>query len=139
MKNIKNSLSGLKQSARNKIANVQRKLKNGTQKFQENFAEAKSKPRSKRKSLFFGFSTVLGIFGITLLAPILPAIAKDLPKNGAKPGGVCPTPAPAPLPSEKIIGGLAGVCALAATSSSFLIGAAFGVIIVIGILKAQGK
>jgi hypothetical protein len=94
-----------------------------------------SKPRSKRKSLFFGFSTVLGIFGITLLAPILPAIAKDLPKNGA----VCPTPAPAPLPSEKIIGGLAGVCALAATSSSFLIGAAFGVIIVIGILKAQGK
>lgn len=42
-------------------------LQNRFQKFKENFEEAKSLPRSKRKSLFLGFSTVLGIFGVTLL------------------------------------------------------------------------
>lgn len=143
MVNIKSTLSRFKQNARNKITN-------SAQKFKENFSEAKSKPRSKRKSLFLGFTTVMTICGIVMIGSVLPAVAKDLPKGAAepvkeaaKPGQVCPSPAPSPLPSEQIIGGLAGVagsvCALAVSSGSFMIGAVCGLIIVVGILKAQGK
>lgn len=134
MVNIKNTFSRFKTN-----------IKNAAQKFKENFSEAKSKPRSKQKSLFLGFTTVLGIFGVTLLAPVLTAVAKDVPKNTPKPGEVCPAPQPAPalLPSQKIISGLSGaagtICALAINSGSFLIGAVCGLIVVIGILKAQGK
>jgi len=138
MVNIKNSLSRFKRNTSNKI-------KNAAQKFQKNFSEAKSKPRSKRRSLFLGFTTVLSIFGVTLLAPVLPAVAKDLPKKGAKPGEVCPAPTPKPalVPSQQIVGGLSGaaatICALALSSGSFMVGAVCGVIVVVGILKAQGK
>ena len=141
MINIKNILSRFKGNVRNKITNI----KNGAQKFKENVSEAKSKPRSKRKSLFLGFTTVLGIFGVTLLAPVLPAVAKDVPKNTPKPGQVCPAPTtkPALAPSQQIITGLSGaaasICALAISSGSFMIGGVCGVIVVIGILKAQGK
>ena len=141
MINIKNPLSHLKTTVKNKISTV----KNSTQKFKENVSEAKSKPRSKRKSLFLGFTTVLGIFGVTLLVPVLPAIAKDVPKNTPRPGEVCPAPSPQPavVPSQQIITGLTGaaatVCGLAITSGSFLVGAACGVVVVVGILKAQGK
>eukprot|EP00965_Chrysotila_dentata_P088513 2922760-Pleurochrysis_carterae.AAC.1 len=45
--------------------------------FLPNLKLAKSKPRSKRKSLFLGFTTVLGIFGVTLVASSLPAVAQD--------------------------------------------------------------
>lgn len=128
-------MSHFRQNARNKI-------QNGVQKFKENVSEAKKKPRSKRKSLFLGFTAVLGIFGVTLLAPVLPAVAKNLPKKGVTPGKVCPAPTQQP-PSQKIIGGLSGaaatICALAVTSSSFLVGAACGVVVVVGILKSQGK
>ena len=118
-------------------------LKNWSQEFKENFKEAKSQPRSKRKSLFLGFTAVLGIFGVTLLAPVLPAVAKDLPKKGPKPGQVCPAPTPQPAlaPSEQIITGLAGaaatICGLAVSSGSFLVGAACGVIVAVGILKSK--
>ncbi len=145
MLNIKNTLSRFKRNARNKITNIKNKSQNGAQKFKENFYEAKSKPRSKRKSLFLGFTTVLGIFGVTLLAPVLPAVAKDVPKKGANPGQVCPAPTsqPALAPSQQIITGLSGaaatICALAVTSGSFAVGAVCGVIVVVGILKAQGK
>ena len=145
MVNVKSSLSRFKRNARNKIKNIKNKAQNGVQKFKENFSEAKSKPRSKRKSLLLGFTTVLGIFGVTLLAPVLPAVAKDLPKNRAKPGEVCPAPTPKPelVPSQQIIGGLSGaaatVCALAVTYGSFMVGAVCGVIVVVGVLKAQGK
>lgn len=127
------------------MINIKNKARNGAQKFKENFSEAKSKPRSKRKSLFLGFTTVLGIFGVTLLASVLPAVAKDVPKKGAKPGEVCPAPTqtPALVPSQQIISGLSGaaatICALAVSSGSFMVGAVCGVIVVIGILKAQGK
>lgn len=142
MVNLKNSLSRFKRNTSNKIKNVKNKAQNAAQKFQKNFSEAKSKPRSKRRSLFLGFATVLSIFGVTLLAPVLPAVAKDLP---AKPGEVCPAPTPKPalVPSQQIVGGLSGaaatICALAVSSGSFLIGAVCGVIVVVGILKAQGK
>ena len=81
MININNLLSRFKQNVRNKITNIKNKAQNGAQKFKEKVSEAKSKPKSKQKSLFLGFATVLGIFGVTLLAPVLPAVAKDLPKN----------------------------------------------------------
>jgi hypothetical protein len=81
-----------------------------------------------------------------LFALILPAIAKDIPKNALKPGGMCPsfTPlTPALVPSQQIITGLSGaaatVCALAIGSGSFIIGGMCGVIVIVGILKAQGK
>jgi hypothetical protein len=141
MININNIFSRFKRNAKNKITNI----KNCAQKFKENFFEAKSKSRSKRKSLFLGFTTVLGIFGVTLLAPVLPAVAKNVSNNTPKPSEVCPSPTqqPAVVPSQQIISGLSGVaasmCALAVSSGSFMIGAACGVIVAIGILKAQGK
>ena len=142
---MRNILSRLKRNANNKIAYIQNKAQNSVQKFKENFSEAKSKRRSKRKSLFLGFTTVLGIFGVTLFAPVLTAVAKDVPKNGAKPGQVCPTPTQKPMlvSSQQIVSGLSGaaatICALAIGSGSFMIGGVCGVIVVIGILKAQGK
>ena len=147
MVNIKNTLSRFKVSAPSKIKNKTTNIKNGAQKFKENFSEAKNKPRSKRKSLLLGFTTVLSIFGVTLLASVLPAVAKDVPKNTPKPGQVCPSPSPTPqpalVPSQQIISGLSGaaatMCALAISSGSFMIGGICGLIVVVGILKAQGK
>lgn len=149
MVNIKNILLRFKVSARSKIKNKTTNIKNGAQKFKENFSEAKNKPRSKRKSLLLGFTTVLSIFGVTLLASVLPAVAqdvpKDVPKDTPKPDQVCPSPKPQPtlVPSQQIISGLSGaaatVCALAISSGSFMIGGICGVIVVVGILKAQGK
>jgi hypothetical protein len=142
---MKNLFLRLKRSASNKITNIKNKTKKGAQKFKENFHKAKIKPRSKRESLFLGFTTTLSIFGIGLLVTMLPAVAKDVPKNGVKPGEVSPTPTQKPIlaPSQQIISGLSGaaatMCALAVTSGSFMVGAVCGVIVVVGILKAQGK
>lgn len=141
MVNLKNSLSRFKRSTINKIKNVKNKAKNAVQKFKKNVSEAKRKPRSKRRSLFLGFTTVLSIFGLRRLAPVLPAVAKDRPN----PGEACdaPTPNPELAPSQQIIdrfsGAAATICALAVSSGSFLVGAACGVIVVVGILKALGK
>jgi hypothetical protein len=145
MVNSKNTLSRFKANARSKIKNKTTNIKNDTQKFKENFSEAKSKPRSKRKSLLLGFTAVFRIFGVTLLALVLPAVAKDVPKNTPKPGQVCPSPTPQPalLPSQQILTGLssaiATVYALAVSSNSFIISGVCGVVVVVGILKAQGK
>lgn len=145
MVNIKNTLSRFKQNAQNKIRTIKNKVQNGAQKFKENFSKNKSKPRSKRKSLLLGFTAVLGIFGAALLVPVLPVVAKDLPKKRVKPGEGYPSPIPTPalVPSQQIVSGLSGaaatVCALAVSSGSFMIGAVCGVIVVVGILKAQGK
>ena len=142
---MKNIFSSFKRSTTNKITNIKNRARNGALRFKENFDKAKKKPKSKRKSLFLGFTIVLGIFGVTLLAPILPAVAKDVNAPKPKPGEVCPalTQQPAIVPSQQIITGLSGaaatICGLAVTSGSFLVGAACGVIVVIGILKAQGK
>lgn len=71
--------------------------------------------------------------------------AENLPKNPTKPGEVCPAPVSQPLLvlSQQItntISGAAGaICALAINSGSFFIGGLCGVIVVVGILKAQGK
>jgi hypothetical protein len=54
-----------------------------------------------------------------------------------------PTPQSALVPSQQIITGLSGVAAtistLAVSPGSFMIGGICGVIIVVGILKSQGK
>lgn len=141
---IKSLFSHFKESAASRITSIKNKARNGVQKFKKDFSEAKSKPISKRKSLVLGFSTVLGVFGVTLFASALPAIAKEVPKKNPK-TDICTTPSQQPTlaPSEQILKGLSGVaasiCALAITSGSFAIGATCGVVIVIGILKAQGK
>jgi hypothetical protein len=114
--------------------------------FKKKFRESQKKPRSKRKSFLSGFTTVLGIFGMTLLASVLPAITVDITKNTPKPGQVCPAPAPINPPlltSAQITIGLTGaastMCALAVSSRFFMVGGVCGIIVVVGILKAQGK
>lgn len=147
MANIKNTFSCFKLSDRSKVKNKATNIKNGAQKFKENFSEAKNKPRSKQKYLFLGFSTVLTIFGVTLFTSVLPAFAQDVPKNTPKPGPGSPVSVPAPkpalAPSQQIISGLfevaATVCALAISFGSFIIGRVFGIVVAVGILKAQGK
>ena len=79
---------------------------------------------------------------MTLLTPGLVAVPKNVPNTPNTPAtGVCPTPPPGP--SSEIVKGVAGaastVCALAVTSGSFIIGATCSVLVVYGILKAQGK
>lgn len=121
-------------------------LKNHVQDFKINFKkkfkEYKEKPKSKRKSFILGFTTAVGIFGLTLFGPALSAVAKDIPKGNPKPTDIAP--APAIPPSKEILnsglsGAAASVCALAITSGSFAVGIACGVIVVIGILHLQGK
>ncbi len=120
-------------------------IKKGFQKIKENLKEAKSQPRSKRKSLLLGFATVLGIFGLIRLALVLPAVAQDIPNNtpDVSPGPIGPNQKPSLVSSQQIINGLAGaagtICGLAITSGSFMVGIVCGVIVVVGILKANGQ
>jgi hypothetical protein len=114
--------------------------------FNKKFKEYKEKPKSKRKHFFIGFSTVVGIFCLTLFGPALSTVAKDIPKVSPKPTDIIPpssvTP-PLPPGSEIItntLTGLAGtVCRLSITSGSFAVGADYGFIIVIGSSYVQGK
>ena len=123
------------------------RLKNRVQDFKINFKkkfkESKEKPKSKRKSFIIGFTTVLGIFCLTLFGPALSAVAKDIPKGNPKPTDIAPAP-PISVPHKEIVitglSGVAGsVCGLAITSGSFAVGVACGFIVVIGILHMQGK
>lgn len=112
--------------------------------FRKKYKESKQKPRSKKKSFLLGFTTAISIFGITLFGPALPAVAKDLTNTSPRPSGGPPTSAPtSPGSSEEIIKGLAGaasvICGIAVTTGSFALGAACGLIVSIGVLKANGK
>ncbi len=120
------------------------RFKNRGQDFKINFKKKvkkyKEKPKSKRKSFIIGFTTAVGIFGLTLFGPSLSAVAKDIPKGNPKPTDI----APAVPPSKELIntglfGVAASVCGLAVTSGSFAVGVACGFIVVIGILQMQGK
>jgi hypothetical protein len=110
--------------------------------FQKKFTQEKEKPKSKRKSFMIGLTTVVGIFGLTLLGPALSAVAQEIPKGNPKFTDIAPAPA-APPKKEIITTSLSGlaasVCGLAITSGSFVVGAACGFIVVIGILHMQGK
>lgn len=87
--------------------------------------------------------TVLSIFGISFLGSTLPAIAKDtVPANTPKPDTCIERPSAQPS-SDSVVQGLKGaasvVCALAISSGSFIVGGICGFIVVVGILKVQGK
>ena len=119
---------------RQRLKNIKNKLKNYIKEAQE----TKDLPKSKVKRATIGMITVLSIFGISLLGSTLPAIAKDkMPTNTPKPD-TCVQPT-----SDSIVQGLEGaagvVCALAISSGSFIVGGVCGLIVVIGILKVQGK
>lgn len=122
-------------------------FKNRVQDFKINlkkkFEESKEKPKSKRKSFILGFTTAVGIFGLTLFGPKLSAVAKDLPKGTPKPTDIAPAQCPPPVSQELISSGLSGVvgsvCALAIKSGSFAVGIACGCLVVVGILYMQGK
>jgi hypothetical protein len=140
----------LKANIKSRVTNI----KNGVQElkeiFKENFEEARSKPRSKRKSFVLGATTVFSIFGITLLAPVLSAVAKDLPKNPPKdmppapaPGPVCPTHGSKSFLSQEIgkaiIGLIGTICAKAAQNGSYGLGILCGILVSGAILKNQDK
>ena len=107
----------------------------------EQVLKSRGLPKSKRHSALLGMATVFSIFGITMLGSSLPAIAKDIPGK-PNPNSNSP-PSPSPKPSQEltkaVTGAAASVCALAVSSGSFLVGAACGIIVVYGILKAEGK
>ena len=121
---------------RQRLKNIKSKLKNYIKEAQE----TKDLPKSKLKRATIGMITVLSIFGISLLGSTFPAVAKDkAPTNTPQPG-TCPSAQPT---SDSIVQGLEGaagvVCALAISSGSFIVGGVCGLIVVIGILKVQGK
>jgi len=122
------------------------RFKNSVQNFKSDFKtkfkENKEKPKGTRKFFLAGVTTAVGIFGLTLVFPSLPAIAKDLP-NQINPNPDITPMAPTP-PSNEIVktsvSGLAGsACAIAVTSGSFAVGILCGCIVVMAILKVQGK
>lgn len=142
----------LKANIKSRATNIKNGVQEWKEIFKENFEEARSKPRSKRKSFVLGATTVLSIFGITLLAPVLSAVAKDLPKNPPKdmppapapaPGPVCPTPGSKSFLSQEIgktiIGLIGTICAQAAQNGSYGLGILCGLLVSGAILKNQNK
>lgn len=127
-------------NSKNKLKNNISKLKNNIKVFKEKVNEEKKRPRSKVKSYFLGFGTALSIFGVTFFAKSLPANASDVPAS--TPGQIAPAPVPGKS-SDEIVATLTGVaaslCGIAVSSGSFLVGIACGVVVAVGILKAQGK
>lgn len=133
-------LSKFRLRAKDKLTHFKEKLRKNIQEFKDDFNEKKGQPRSKRKSYLLGFGTVLSIFGIAVFSSSLPVNAQDVPPKPGQPTQVQPA---APKQSDQITKAVAGaaasVCALAVTSGSFLVGAACGLVVVVGILKAQGN
>ena len=129
---------------------VKTNIQNGLETARKNFDESKKKPVSKRRAFLLGFTTVTSLFGIAMFGPMLPAIAKDLPNNPAKPGGVVPTP-PSSSPSTEMIGKIGsqalgtfvgGICAAAATGAGvpLIFGALCGFLVATGmIINNPGK
>jgi len=143
---MKTKFSRLKQNGKNRITNIKNKAQNGFQKFKENFEEAKNKPRSKRKFLLLGFTTVVGIFGVTLLAPVLPAIAKDIPQKGPSHDKAYPSPPPgqsSPQHFSEVQSVLSGaamtLCVGAVNTGAFVLGALCGLVVVAGVLITRDK
>jgi hypothetical protein len=139
-------LIAFKKKIGNKVNNLKKNFQNMKSNFKSSFTAIQTRPMSKRKSAFFGFATVAGIFGLTIFGSALSASAKEIPlpspSNSTPPQPVGLVPAPQ-YPSPAFIGAVTGaagtICGLAASSASFVIGAGCGLIIVTIILKVQGK
>ena len=132
-------ISKIRLRAKHKLTNLKNKIKDKTQVFRQKVDQEKGQRRSKLKSYLLGFGTVLSIFGITFFSSSLPVNAKDVPKPGA-PGQVVPAAGKnIDEVSATLTGAAATLCALAVSSGSFLIGAVCGIVVGVGILKAQGK
>ena len=93
-----------------------------------------------------GATTVLGIFGITLFALALSAVAKDLPKDippAPAPGQVCPTTGSDSFLMKEIgktiIGLIGTICARVAQNGSYGLGILCGLLVSGAILKNQNK
>lgn len=137
----------LKEKIKNKATNVKINLKNSVQKFQENFAAAKNKPRLKRQSFLLGAATVLGIFGVTLFMPVLSAIADDFSikfSRSIPPDGI-PTEYPfnnEPL-KDKVCKWVSNATEYIGSKfiqpGSFIFGLGFGLIIIIIVLNGKEK
>ena len=88
--------------------------------------------------------TSLTVFGVIFFSKPLMVFAKDLPADAA-PGpqprstGIAPAPTPPPTTVQTLSGSASVLCALAAGSSSFVIGALCGSVVGISILIVQGK
>jgi hypothetical protein len=87
-----------------------------------------------------GFATVVGGAAVVLAGPVLSAVAKELPNVAPRPTEIAVVPAPDPATRVIIHKGLTGaICAAAVTSGSYLVGAACGLVVVLGILHMQSK
>ena len=137
-------ISKIRLRANDKLTNLKNKIKNKIKVFKQKVNEKRRQLKSKLKSYFLGFGTVLSIFGITFFSSSLPANATDASKPGVpSPGEPCQVVPPSTKPSDDIVTALSGaaatLCSLAISSGSFLVGAVCGVVVAVGILKAQGK
>ena len=90
---IVNSGKKFVSKVRNSPSQVKGPIDKTKKTFKDQFHETLQKPISKRKSALLGFSIILAIFGISMLAPILPAIAKNFPVPSPKLTDVAPAPA----------------------------------------------
>ena len=103
-----------------------------------------------------GAATVFGVFGVTLFASVLPAIAKDLPKDVLN---HIPEYRPRPIPEsmpwlepgqislagivreirKALSGAVGSICGGAVASGSYLLGTVSGVIVVIVLFYTPKK
>jgi hypothetical protein len=140
MSKINKLFRKIKTSVRDKITNtttsIKIRIKNGSETFQENFEEAKKNPVSKRKAFLLGFTSVTTVVGVMIFAPMLPAFAKEIPKDLPKPNGVVPVPPPPAKDAltkagrtgmAAVIGGICGA-AFGGNGRSFVFGALGGLL-----------
>lgn len=136
----KNKSAALKLFGKNKIDSLKLSVKNSKTKL----------PKSRFKRSAYGMGTSLAVFGVIFFSKPLMAFAKYLPDkmcpaDAAKPSpkprstGVAPGPRPTPTTVQTLSGSASVLCALAASSGSFVIGALCGAVVGVSILIVQGK
>lgn len=99
----------------------------------DHYYTSRQEPKSKFKSVLVGFSAGLAIFGITVLIPFLPAIAKDIPVPTPPPSKPELVPAKAPVFDSEMVKGLASfasiICAGAVQNGLVGLGIVCGIIV----------
>ena len=106
-----NIFSRLKANIKSKATNIKKGVQEWKKNLKENFEEARSKPRSKRKS-----------FGEVCPAPTSPPALTTSNEI-----------------IKKLSGAAGSIFALAVSSGSYALGALCGIIVAIGILKFERK